>query len=765
MATQTIASKKRQAPDGDGAASDFTVKFARGKKDIYITRRMTRSLTSALSDSEANPEQRPGSIEPSHVLSPVQPDYLAPALVQAPTSGDDQGQIPEAIHLPRVPSPMQEDNPGQELEQVPGPAPVTKGKNKKPTTDIHEGKPEPHGETPVWSDTRSALCDALEYFKAHQGAVYSKDKVAAGFLIDKEVGDRDQFQNQIVISSCGGGRVYDPNTGSMVRNATQGKNSQGRVSLLGAMEVKKPVVIIAGQGNKLWPVKPKHYYNVLGKFFVTNVWTEVSFNGTDFVEYHMARFEKADLHIRSWWSPEGDVEQDRYKKGEYVCESETCTVCNTESPKIFTQGWVCLTTGCQAHFKVNGQYPQDPNSWTYNDNFLRKREESLSWSLDKELSLPILQKETDANGEHTFGTEKVFKNGIVCPKCRGCSRRVDWRFWLCENPKCKGYTYELTMHRMPHDRIAHEERELANSRSSQPYVDGSILRFTQNMPGFDVETMCLPAARGSEYKFAGSITIFRPSAAARERPGGSNDLFMAMQDATMNGSLELKRKTARSKGVYEELTSHFVNNIGADYKYGVVVDTSSGFAEAPEAILEALSRLTWAGRTAIDIGTKQFQEQDVSIDKVSAPNEFKEFNEQLVLGYFEGSHISYHDDGEKELGPTVATLSLGSPSTMYFRPKLKADIPEIHCPPNVKRKNGRHHVVKFSLNSGDMVIMHGTKIHQLYEHKVDAEGARRFAMTCRYVRPEMISDDERRAESLKKGAVPEEWQNRYHGEH
>ncbi|KAK0748425.1 hypothetical protein B0T21DRAFT_406945 [Apiosordaria backusii] len=34
---------------------------------------------------------------------------------------------------------------------------------------------------------------------------------------------------------------------------------------------------------------------------------------------------------------------------------------------------------------------------------------------------------------------------------------------------------------------------------------------------------------------------------------------------------------------------------------------------------------------------------------------------------------NYHDDGEKELGPVVAALSLGSPCTMRFRPKRNKD--------------------------------------------------------------------------------------------
>lgn len=92
----------------------------------------------------------------------------------------------------------------------------------------------------------------------------------------------------------------------------------------------------------------------------------------------------------------------------------------------------------------------------------------------------------------------------------------------------------------------------------------------------------------------------------------------------------------------------------------------------------------------------------------------EKFNELLALGYFEGSKISYHDDGEKELGPTVATLSLGSPAVMRFRPKRKTRLGQ-----EGKGKRGeKPSVLSFVLNHGDMVIMHGTDIHREYEVSV-----------------------------------------------
>ncbi|GAW12948.1 hypothetical protein ANO14919_023210 [Xylariales sp. No.14919] len=60
----------------------------------------------------------------------------------------------------------------------------------------------------------------------------------------------------------------------------------------------------------------------------------------------------------------------------------------------------------------------------------------------------------------------------------------------------------------------------------------------------------------------------------------------------------------------------------------------------------------------------------------------------------------------------------------------------------------------FRLEHGDMVIMHGTKIHKTYEHSVIAGGVRRYALTCRYIRPETIPDAARREKALVNRAVP-----------
>ncbi len=73
----------------------------------------------------------------------------------------------------------------------------------------------------------------------------------------------------------------------------------------------------------------------------------------------------------------------------------------------------------------------------------------------------------------------------------------------------------------------------------------------------------------------------------------------------------------------------------------------------------------------------------------------------------------YHDDGEHELGPVVAALSLGSPSVMKFRPKRKTSflLPTVQDRGNVSYKE----VLEVPMKHGDMMVMAGTEIQKVYE--------------------------------------------------
>lgn len=101
-------------------------------------------------------------------------------------------------------------------------------------------------------------------------------------------------------------------------------------------------------------------------------------------------------------------------------------------------------------------------------------------------------------------------------------------------------------------------------------------------------------------------------------------------------------------GKQQMLTSHFVQNYGAHYKYVVSVG-SKGFSEAPDPVLRALLRMRWAGHQVIEHAKMSISQLQGNGKVEVAPSlgfDFVEFNELLALGYFEGNKINVSDGSE-----------------------------------------------------------------------------------------------------------------------
>jgi alkylated DNA repair dioxygenase AlkB len=72
-----------------------------------------------------------------------------------------------------------------------------------------------------------------------------------------------------------------------------------------------------------------------------------------------------------------------------------------------------------------------------------------------------------------------------------------------------------------------------------------------------------------------------------------------------------------------------------------------------------------------------------------------------------------HSDGEKDLGPVVASLSLGSPALMRFRP-----VPGKYSPPEATdtiRRKTPPIALTLTLRHGDVLIMDGAEIQEYYQ--------------------------------------------------
>lgn len=186
----------------------------------------------------------------------------------------------------------------------------------------------------------------------------------------------------------------------------------------------------------------------------------------------------------------------------------------------------------------------------------------------------------------------------------------------------------------------------------------------------------------------GSIILAKANRNLASQPGGADDMFRDLQSTEFGLERRILRKaTTTDDTKYSDLQGGdsaervddgddadddddddeeddfkgedgirmvaFAMNFGFPYKFAAS-GGSRPFEGAPTAVRSARALLNWAQRAFVN---EKAGDQD--------------FNEELVFAYLESQKIKYHDDGEKGLGPRIATLSLGASATMSVRVKKK----------------------------------------------------------------------------------------------
>ncbi|KAL2017379.1 hypothetical protein VTK56DRAFT_2259 [Thermocarpiscus australiensis] len=712
---------------------------------------------------------------------------------EAPRSESDNSHQPGAPQIAldmTDPNGFPSDNAaeGTGLTDVTGSATAGKASRSGPRLKAVKAtpyRPPAVGEPLVWANGRGSLCEALPYFRAFKGSLHSSGLVAQGFLIDQETEHGDVFGAQVVISSVGGGREKT-SAGAMVRTRSSSDTATNVRSFKNAYELKSLVAVIAGENQPLYPCQPPHPYAVLGYFHITDMWKakQIPEGTQNAIEIWRVRLEKADLTEPSWWVADSkdatlpDVPGDENLAAPVV----TCQKCGQPSKEIFTAGWFCLNHQCDEYYTFPNGGAINPQDLEYTKAFLCGRTHFTG-----EIP-PIKPAMPDDTGLH--GTELVLRRGFVCPECGCCNRRVYWNRWVCENKACQ-FTRQAHMRPYPQTLLEEENEkfdELAEKRRKTYGVnktegadetdgvdetgdvnatDGVIenplnqlydpvatifqrgylwLSQTLILGGYIARQYFLPDAQG---RILGSFTIFSANRQINEQPGGPNELFQTLEVTDIG----LRRNPAAVFGhKLEGYTRHFQQNFGARYKFGVPVQ-SKGFSEAPDVVLRALQRLIWAKKVAVAESNKFIDTLDGKLVSTHARvTDSKEFNELLALGYMEDDKINYHDDGEHELGPVVAALSLGAPSTMSFRPKRKT---QFFLPTHTE--NGRlcyKEVLEVVMKHGDMMVMIGPEIQKIYEHAVNPYGKRRFSLTARYIDPDKMTLQSDKDDAAVKGAIP-----------
>ena len=463
--------------------------------------------------------------------------------------------------------------------------------NPQPPVD---NRPLPHGLPAVWADQRQALCETLPYYRSYQSGAYMNGGIAYGFLLDRDCGERAYMDEQVVITRTGGGCKINEN-GQMAQVEDQSSTSATITSFYNNMDQYIPVALIVGAKNAVCPTKIPHRYCVMDYFQVTDIWAEQSNNKACF----KLRFEKLALHTKSWWAPAGSPTPEPY---EAKASFRKCTICDKVSPQVFMEDWMCLNDACGHFWQVDGQ--KAPAQLSYNPAFLSQRTAWPSQFKPAFALRPPLLTSAGRIDPHLAVSLASWK-GMACPECGRCNSRTQWNGWKCETTEC-GF-----QHTIPHTII--------DPHSVLPDYCGEVLGHALPSDQFlkpvtQRETKVIGQWRIHSYDMlpGNHVTHFMANDVLNKSPGGAFATFIDCQAANM----PLQRFSLAMSAVEgDALTKHFIVNYGMPYKYIVAV-SSKGFSEAPKPAMTALARLTWAGKQCVTDGS------------------FKDFNEELVLGYF-----------------------------------------------------------------------------------------------------------------------------------
>lgn len=314
------------------------------------------------------------------------------------------------------------------------------------------------------------------------------------------------------------------------------------------------LTILKGQGHFGSPSKLPHYYNVLGWFHVTDVWCE-KYGG---LSRWMARIEKIDLYAKSWWSPKQaphyPPDFDTIK-----APAATCLACKKTSKIIFKEGWTCLNAD---PLKISSTHPFKNNcpeffkfSQTVNDKTLEFSDEFFqertryTGDITGPLAPPLLT-EGDVERMGALGYEVKFKRGIVCPVCKCCSRRIEWRNWICENKECT-FTYALNTRLIPAS-VAMDQSQAKKEKQGY-YDDALIVPETVHMGAWTMVRYPLPDENGITI---GNVYHLKSSPLINKQPNGPNVMFEQLQQA----NLGLKKNPSKCPGGQSPSPSPFCSD-------------------------------------------------------------------------------------------------------------------------------------------------------------------------------------------------------------
>ena len=559
-------------------------------------------------------------------------------------------------------------------------------------------KPLPIGKPKVWAPGRQELCETLPYFQAGHSGCYANGGNVYGFMFDSASVGREYMGQDVIIARMGGSMAKDAKTGVIYQTENHDINDNQPQSLLNNITQRNPLIIICGSHNEGSITRMPHRYCVLDWFKPTHVWAEKTLGRNHIVRTTIRyRFERLDKTTPPWYAAQNHTDT----SSDPALPIRECHICGKTCPQIYLIGWICTNPECDALWKLPDGRDAPYGELDYHPGFLLA---NTPWERnDPPFSVsPGVPQIGQYFGDNLSA---VNTRGIVCPDCGRCNTRYLFIGWRCDTQGCKWKLMPQHQVVMPSN-LHHNPWDMATNgpsliKSSVKPAIHTTIRYCHN---YKVVKYTIEGVNGS-------VIVAKANQKVVSELGGPNDMFREIQSTDIGLERRMLRRTAdvnlklsnyqgdfvAGAGANDPAVAHaepdvyaeealnaggasadpdeetsgnaneddhhkvevgarmtaFGMNFGMPYKF-IANGESQSFDDAPEAIRAARSRLNWAQRVFIN-----------------DPNGYQDFNEELVFAYLEGQKIKYHDDGEKGLGPRIATLSLGAAATMSLRVKTK----------------------------------------------------------------------------------------------
>ncbi|BGP06622.1 hypothetical protein JCM10049v2_002446 [Rhodotorula toruloides] len=593
-------------------------------------------------------------------------------------------------------------------------------------------------------------------------------------------------------------------------------------ALFNCLETQTPVVLLAGAGWTFFPKLSslgsrinedgeevdKVRYAVLGHYLVTDIWPEgepieddATSEGKEkpghFVRFKV-RFEWVPTQGKPWFedhigdeatskeatpepsSPASDAasldsgfvdimepnaDQESTDEGFVTCEA-----CHQTHRRVYQEHVSCYNEACSNFFLVDGEM-HHPSSLTYQPSILAPSDLPQDTLVPQSLFPRTLQSLSGESAAADYSAEAW--RGFGCTACGRLSSRADWIKLKCAGCGAEGNTmgkaFTIQDLRMEERLAAIKAGKIPPSdyKPVQPvFVEPSMrVRPILHIPGWEgytVEMLPPVTSEDDEENTASGSSVGRALAhhlwpVDEEEAEMADALFEGYQGAEA-GELFRRNKLSRHHAVGGLLCQQFTFNAGEHYRNAITAKTYPFPPAALDASSIADDNTTYAPKC-----TREARNHlKTVVQLLVGPNELADFNEILSVAYMSGGKMNYHDDGERGLGPYVASVSLGSDALMTFRAKGKKKTrafgggagrtgkkakaaasaddanEETEDGDGKKADRSKRTVCKMRLRHGDVMVMEGEEMQRLFEHKVEPEGLR-YAATARFVGPDHLN--------------------------